>query len=126
MRIYGPMAMNVWAFGVGALSMLPLSYHVLAGFHWSAPGWAGWLGLLYLSFMTSVISFSLWSYALKTLEATQVAVFTNLQPAFTAILVWLFLGEVPGLAVVVGMVLVAVGVMLSQWRRQPTLMVNVE
>jgi len=105
---------NTWAFGAGAVSLLPASWHVLSGFDWSAPGWAGWGGLLYLSGMTSAISFTLWTWALERLEASQAAVFTNLQPAFTAFLAWSILGEVPTWPIVLGGLAVIAGVVLVQ------------
>lgn len=119
MGIYGAMTVNTYAFGVGALSVLPLSWHVLHDFDWAGPGLAGWLGLVYLSVGTSVISFTLWTYALKALEASQVAIFTNLQPAMTVVLVWWFLGEAPTVAILGGIVLVIIGVMLSQRQQKP-------
>ena len=105
---------TAWAFGAGALSLLPLTYPVLEGFDWSAPGWAGWGGLLYLAGMTSAISFTLWTWALERLEASQAAVFTNLQPAFTAFLAWAILDEVPTLPIVIGGLAVIGGVVLVQ------------
>lgn len=114
MAQYGAILTNTWAFGFGALSVLPLAYNVLIDFDWAGPGLNGWLGLFYLSAITSVVSFTLWTYALKALEAGQVSVFSNLQPALTALLAWIFLGDVPSLMVVLGMLLVIVGVSLTQ------------
>lgn len=114
LRRYDSLHVNTLVFAVGALSLLPLAPWVLAGMDWSRPGWAGWLGLLYLSGMTSVIAFSLWYWALKRMEASQVAVFTNLQPPFTALLAWLFLNQIPSLPITIGGLLVILGVTLAQ------------
>ncbi|MDJ0838507.1 MAG: DMT family transporter [Acidobacteriota bacterium] len=112
------MRANVWAFGAGALSLIPMTPWVLGDFDWSQPGWGGWLGLFYLSGMTSVIAFTLWTWALTRLEAGQTAVFANLQPAFTAVLAWLILDELPTTPVVIGGVLVIAGVVLAQHRQR--------
>ncbi len=73
-----------------------------------------WLGILYLSALTSGVAFTLWYWALKRLQAGQVAVFTNLQAPTTALMSWVFFGEIPGGLVVSGGLLVIMGVTLAQ------------
>jgi len=115
----GALRANAHAFGVAGITMLPLTPRVLTDFDWAAPGWAGWLGMAYLAGMTSVISFTLWAWALKRLDAGQVAVFSNLQPAFTAVLAWLFLDQIPTWMVVLGGILVFSGVVIAQHVPKP-------
>lgn len=102
------------AFVVGAVSVLPAAPWLLRGFRFDRPGPAGWAELLYLSAVTSGVAFTLWYFALKRLEATQLAVFTNLQAPLTALLAWVVLGAVPTRQVLVGGTLVLVGVTLVQ------------
>lgn len=116
MNRYDAMTANFWAFGTGALSLLPLAPIVLSDFNWAGPGPYGWLGLVYLSLLTSVISFTLWTWALKSLDAAQVAIFANLQPPITAFLAWLVYGELPAWEVIVGGFLVISGVTMAQLR----------
>jgi drug/metabolite transporter (DMT)-like permease len=111
---YDPFTVTTWAFVFGALSMLPLGFRVLGGFDPASPGVAGWLEVLYLSCFTSLVAFTLWYFALKRLEATQLAVFTNLQPPLTALLAWFFLGDVPESLAVAGGILVLCGVTVVQ------------
>ena len=114
MARYGALTVNTWAFMAGALSILPFSGYVLVGFDWQAPGWEGWLGLGYLSLMTSVVAFTLWTWSLKKLEASQAAVFTNLNPAMTVLLVWLFHHQPPSGTEIFGVVMVVAGITLTQ------------
>ncbi|MCB1043064.1 MAG: DMT family transporter [Acidobacteria bacterium] len=120
LKKHDSLAVNTVSFAIGALSLLPVAPIVLMGFDWSGPGWQGWLGLAYLSGMTSVVSFSLWYWALQHMETSQVAVFTNLQPPFTALFAWIFLSQIPSAPIVLGGTLVIVGVTLAQvkWRRR--------
>lgn len=111
---YDPFTVIGVVFAVGAVSVLPATPWVLHGFHFRAPGAAGWAELFYLSAVTSGVAFTLWYYALKRLEATQVAVFTNLQAPFTALLGWMILGIVPAGQVLVGGGMVLAGVTLVQ------------
>ncbi len=111
---YDPFTVITWSFGFGALSLLPLTPWVLSGFDPAGPGLQGWAEMLYLSAITSGVAFTLWYYALRRLEATQLAVFTNLQAPLTALLAWLILGSVPESLVVAGGILVIAGVTVVQ------------
>ncbi len=123
LRRVDPFTAITWAMVVGALTVLPAAPWVWRGFHPTAPGLRGWLEVLYLSAMTSGLAFTFWYYALRRLEPSQVAVFTNLQPPATALLAWLVFGLVPGAQVVAGGLLVLTGVTLVQvpWRRRAAL-----
>jgi RarD protein len=111
---HDPFTVTTWALGFGALSMLPAGFWVWRDFDPASPGLAGWLEVLYLAVFTSLIAFTLWYVALKRLEATQLAVFANLQPPLTALLAWLILGDVPEELTVAGGILVLCGVTVVQ------------
>ncbi len=111
---YDPFTVIVWAFSFGALYVLPATPWVWRGFDPASVGPAGWLQLFYLSAVTSGIAFTLWYFALRRLDATQVAVFTNLQAPLTAVLVWLVYGALPGAQVLLGGLLVVIGVTVVQ------------
>jgi drug/metabolite transporter (DMT)-like permease len=111
---YPPFTIITWAFLAGALSVLPVAPMVLRGFDPSDPGLTGWLELLYLSAITSGLAFTLWYFALRRLDATQVSVFTNLQAPLTALLVWMVFGDLPGAQVLLGGLLVLLGVTVVQ------------
>jgi RarD protein len=102
-------------FTVGVVALAPCTVWVLTNLDFARPGWPGWMGLLYLSGMTSGVAFSLWYWALKRMETSQVAIFSNLQPPLTALLAWIFLGNVPDGFIVIGGLLVIAGVSILQW-----------
>ena len=111
---HGATRMTAWAMVVGALWVLPLfpltvSVEALAN---AAP--SSWLRLGYLGIVTSVISYLLWYFALSRLEASKVAVFSNLQPVFTAVAALVILGEPIHWELVVGGAAVLAGVRLTQ------------
>jgi drug/metabolite transporter (DMT)-like permease len=78
-----------------------------------------WGGILYLAIGTSVIAYPLYMYALRHLEASKVAITTNIQPILTAILSWAIFGErfTPGF--VLGALLVLAGVTWVETRKSP-------
>ena len=73
--------------------------------------------ILYLAVLTSVVAYLLWYYALSRTEASKVAIFSNLQPAATAVAAWLLLDESLRWELAVGGVLILAGVRLTQRAR---------
>ena len=117
LRRCGTLTVVAGSFLAGALWLLPATPWVLQDFQWADPGVRGWLGIGYLSAVTSGIAFTLWYWGLKRLEAAETAVFTNLQAPFTALLSWWLMNEVPGMKAVWGGMLVILGVTLVQETR---------
>lgn len=113
-RRLGTVTVITGAFAFGALSVVPLGPWMLGGFDPSAPGFRGWLELLYLGGITSGVAFTLWYWALKHIEPSQVAIFTNLQAPFTALFAWMIFGTIPGTGSILGGLLVLFGVSLAQ------------
>jgi drug/metabolite transporter (DMT)-like permease len=114
---YDPMTVTGWSIICGTLLCLPAL---------AAPGaipplasipLPAWGAIAYLSVGTSVVAYPLWSYALRHMEASKVAITTNTQPILTAGLSWLFFHErfTPGFAV--GAVLILAGVIWVETRR---------
>ena len=111
---YDPLALTVWIFLCGALVMLPFGIPMIMHFDPSTPSTRGWLEIGYLSLVTSGIAFTLWYVALQRLQASQVAVFANLQAPLTALLAWLVFHAVPERTAIAGGALVLTGVILVQ------------
>lgn len=107
---YDPMTVTGWSIICGTLFCLPA---------WLVPGAipplttipAGvWGAIAYLSVGTSVVAYPLWSYALRYMDASKVAITTNTQPILTAVLSWLLFREhfTPGFLVGAGLILAGV------------------
>jgi drug/metabolite transporter (DMT)-like permease len=107
---YGPMPVTAWAIVSGTIFCLPgfLIPGAIPRFGAIPP--AVWGGILYLSIGTSLVAYPLWMYALRHIEASKVAITTNLQPILTALLSWILFRErfTPGF--VLGAALVLAGV----------------
>ena len=116
---YDALTATVWIFLCGALVMLPVGIPVLTHFRPAVPTMRGWLEIGFLSLATSGVAFTLWYVALQRLQASQVAVFSNLQAPLTALLAWLVMGAVPEHAAIAGGALVLLGVVLVQMSQRP-------
>jgi drug/metabolite transporter (DMT)-like permease len=110
---YGSTRMTAWTMVMGAIWVMPLLVTVDRGMLARASG-TTWACLGYLGIITSVISYLLWYFALSRLEASKVAVFSNLQPVFTAVASLVLLQEPIHWELMVGGALVLLGVRLTQ------------
>ncbi|ADQ78228.1 protein of unknown function DUF6 transmembrane [Paludibacter propionicigenes WB4] len=73
------------------------------------------IALFMLSVFASVIAFVLFAGAVRKVGVTRTNVFVNLIPVFTAILSWVILDEILTLSKWIGIVIVVVGLFVSQW-----------
>jgi drug/metabolite transporter (DMT)-like permease len=111
---HGVLPVTAWATLFGTLCFLPVGLPALAAQDWSRVSAAGWWSLSYIAILTSVVSYLLWGWALARVEASRVAVFTNLQPIATALLAWGLLGEPLTLHFLVATAFVLTGVWLAE------------
>ncbi len=70
--------------------------------------------MLYIALITSIISYSIWFWALGKMEASKLSIFQNLQPIIATVLSVLFFGEVLGWEFYVGGAMVIAGVVITQ------------
>lgn len=111
---YGPTAGVGWVLLAGTAIYLPIGFAFgdLGRYPTLSPG--GWVAVGYLVVMTNVVAWLIYSWALTRAEASRVAVWSNLQPVFTALLAWWLQGERLTLPFAAGGAMVLVGVILTE------------
>ena len=111
---HGVRTMTGVAITFGSLAYLPfgLAASEAAAFERLSP--AGWASVAYLVVLTSIVAYLLYYWAMKHAEASRVAIYSNLQPVFTALLAWGLYGEPITSAFVAGGGLVLLGVVLTE------------
>jgi drug/metabolite transporter (DMT)-like permease len=77
-----------------------------------------WGIMLWLALINTALAYLLYNHSLQVLTALEMNVLLNLSPLVTAGLAWLILGKRLGVAQGMGMVIVIVGVILVQWKKQ--------
>lgn len=110
---YGPIRATAWSMVTATLLMLPAALFTQPGRALEASPVA-MASIVYLGVLTSVVAYLLWSYALSQVPASRVAIFSNLQPAVTALAAWALFDEPLHWGLAVGGVLVLAGVRLTQ------------
>ena len=73
-----------------------------------------WLIIGWLAVVNTALAFTLWNLALRRLSAIESAGINNTMLLQIAVLAWIFLDEQPGLPELAGILLVSVGVYLTQ------------
>ena len=89
------------------------------GVEWCSSGvewWRSCAAVVYLAVLASVAAFVLFCYTVREIGVTRANVFNNVRPVFTAILMWLIFGEVLPVWKLVGIVVIIVGLFVSQRR----------
>ncbi|WP_426754413.1 DMT family transporter [Myxococcus sp. Y35] len=112
--IHGPLRATAWSMGASTLMMLVLAPFFAKPEAVLAASAAARYSIAYLGLLTSVVAYLLWYYALSKVPASKVAVFSNLQPAATALAAWAILDEALHWEIAVGGALVLLGVRLTQ------------
>ena len=77
------------------------------------------LALVMLSVFASVIAFVLFAGAVRQVGVTRTNVFINLIPVFTAVFSWVILDEILTMSKWFGILIVVVGLFVSQWGKNP-------
>ncbi len=70
--------------------------------------------------MNTALAFTLWNRSLRRLSAVESASINNTMLVQIALLAWVFLGEAPGFAGMLGIVVVSIGVFLAQFKASGT------
>lgn len=73
-----------------------------------------WGGIGYIAIGATVVSFTLYNYALSRLEASKVTVFNNLQPIITTLFTIAIFGQYPSELFIIGGVIALIGVITTQ------------
>lgn len=74
--------------------------------------------IMQLGFFASTLAFLFFLYALRRLSINNVNVFTNVIPIFTLIISWLLLKDIIMFHQIIGIIVVILGVAVSQFRRK--------
>ena len=111
---YGALNTTSLAAFIGGALLFPFGIVSASGFNFALLSSTDWLGVLYLGIGTSVVSYLLWYYALRRIDASRLAVFSNGQPVVAAILSMVFLQYSITSEFLLGGTVTVAGVILTQ------------
>ena len=111
---HGPLRSTAWSMVAATLLLVPLMPANLQPARTFSASPMALGSIAYLAVLTSVVAYLIWYYALSRVPASRVAIFSNLQPAMSALAAWGLLGEALPPELLLGGALVLVGVRLTQ------------
>jgi drug/metabolite transporter (DMT)-like permease len=111
---YGSIPMNTLAYGIGALTLIPVAWAARGSFHPAQIGPAAWWSVMYMVIFGSIFAYLVYYYALVHIPASRVAAFTYAEPVLAAILGFVLLGEPISWILGLGGVLVLAGVWIAE------------
>ncbi|MBK8031945.1 MAG: DMT family transporter [Chloroflexi bacterium] len=79
----------------------------------------GWLILILLSFGPTVLGFGLYTASMRYLSASTASLLATLEPAFTAVEAYLWLGERLSIVQIIGSLVILAGVVLVRLEKEP-------
>ena len=72
------------------------------------------LSVLYLAIFASVAAFVLFCYTVRKIGVTRANVFNNVRPVFTALIMWILMGEILPIWKLIGILIIIFGLFISQ------------
>ncbi len=111
---YNPFTTLTYAFGFGALVLLPLQFFTPQPWPLPASGLLWFAGLIAIA---TIIPFSAYTFALGQLPASVASILAMSEIAFVAAYAYILLGERLTVSQILGAVLVVGGLLLLSWRR---------
>ena len=108
------LTVTVVSMGIGSGSLLAVAV-VLDGI--PRLTLSSWLVVLWLAVVNTAFAFTVWNHTMRRLSAMESSLINNTMLVHVAVLAWIFLGERPSTRNVLGLVLVAGGVVLVHLRR---------
>jgi drug/metabolite transporter (DMT)-like permease len=108
-----PLRLTGWTMITGTPALLLAGLPSLMTVHWASVTWQAWGGLVYSTLLSLVAAYILWSRAVLRLGASRAALYTCITPLIATLVAMAVLGERPGLAHLVGGVLIVAGVLLG-------------
>jgi len=114
---YGAFRVTAYSLASGTIVFFPFGLYRFLVADLSQINLYGWLSILYIAIMTSVVSYSIWYWLLKYMEASRLSVITNFQPVVAGILGYYVLGESLSIFFIIGGVIILAGVTITQKAR---------
>lgn len=111
---YGAFRVNAYSLASGAVFYFPFGLYRTITADLSGIDLFGWISILYIAIITSVVGYSIWYWLLKQMEASRLSVLANIQPVVAGILGFIVLGEILTFQFIVGGVIILAGVTITQ------------
>lgn len=111
---HGPLLVTAWTLWIGAAGLVLVGLRDIARLDISALSVATWSAIVYAGVLSIGLGYMFWYYGLSRLGNTRTSTYSNLTPVVGVLGAWLFLGEAPMLAQIIGAAVIISGVTIAQ------------
>ncbi|MCA9371982.1 DMT family transporter [Candidatus Woesebacteria bacterium] len=105
-------------FIVGALVFLPFMLVEQGNFNIATLTMQGWIGIVFGMVFSSALAYAAMNYGIQKIPAQDIGVLTYMMPVVAVLVAIPLLGEVPDIFFVIGTVVVAIGIVISERRKR--------
>jgi drug/metabolite transporter (DMT)-like permease len=113
-RRYGSLSVAAWTLWVGAVGLILLGAPALLRTPLRQITPMAWGGVVYSGVFAIGLAYILWYRGVQRIGNARTAVFTNLTPVVALGVAWAWLGEIPSVLQIVGVVVVLVGLSMAR------------
>ena len=114
---YKPLVIAFWSFLIGSLPLIPLYFWELGETHWlSNVTFQALFGIFFGAVLATAVAHSLYAYGIKIIKASEVGIFTYVDPIATILVALPLLGEKITPLYVLGSIFVFLGIFIAEKR----------
>lgn len=111
---YGPLPVTAWTLWVGSTLIVLIGLPDTLRVDFGTVPLGTWLAVIYAGVLSIGVAYLIWYYGVQELGNTRTSTYSNLVPAISLLVAWLWLSEIPSLGQVVGAAIIIGGVTLAQ------------
>jgi drug/metabolite transporter (DMT)-like permease len=111
---YSPLPLTFWAFLIGTITFIPLTIPEIINF--PPLDYRGLTGIVFGAIFSSTIAYSLYTWGLSKIEASEAGLFAYIDPVIALLIAYPLLGERPTSLYLIGGALVFIGIFVAENR----------
>ena len=114
LKRYGALPVTAWTLGIGTAGIVSAGLIDTLRTNWGNVPPSIWLAVVYAGVLSIGVAYIIWYYAVGVLGNTRTSTYSNIVPVVALAVAWLWLGEVPTAAQLMGTAVIVTGVTVAQ------------
>jgi drug/metabolite transporter (DMT)-like permease len=111
---YGAVAVTAWTLWIGAAGLVLAGLPAVLNTDFARVSAWSWSAVIYAGVFSIGVAYIIWYYGVKQLGNTRTAAYSNVTPVIALAVAWLWLGETPSAAQLLGAAVIVGGVSVAQ------------
>ena len=114
LKRYGALPVTAWTLWIGTAGIVSAGLIDTLRTNWENVPSSTWLAVVYAGVLSIGVAYIIWYYAVGVLGNTRTSTYSNIVPVVALAVAWLWLGEVPTAAQLMGTAVIVTGVTVAQ------------